>query len=81
MQTVYVLQSEIFHEKVYVGVTNNVERRMLEHNQGLSGYTSNFRPWKLLTTIQFHSRSKAEEFERYLKNGSGFSFLKRHFLN
>jgi len=80
MHFVYILVSETNPEKIYIGVTNNLDRRLLEHNEGESRYTSLFKPWNLESYIAFKSRKTAELFERYLKKGSGFAFLKKHFL-
>jgi hypothetical protein len=33
----------------------------------------------VVAAIHFADATKAAEFERYLKTGSGFSFAKRHF--
>ncbi len=52
---------------------------MLEHNRGLTRTTASDIPWEIEVIVTFADRTKAEEFERYLKNGSGYSFAKRHF--
>ena len=47
MWYVYVLYSES-SGKSYVGFTNDVERRLYEHNVSESrGFTLRYRPWKL----------------------------------
>ena len=64
---VYILHS-IGSGKYYIGQTNNIERRLYEHNEGEeSSYTSKFRPWKLLVCIPVDTRSAAVKIERYLK--------------
>ena len=37
-------------------------------------------PWRLETYIVFHSSLLAKQFERYLKSGSGKTFLKRRLM-
>jgi putative endonuclease len=79
MTFVYLLQSELDPSRYYVGVSNDPERRLDEHNSGKSIHTNKFRPWKVAVTVGFSDASKATAFERYLKTGSGRAFAKRHF--
>ncbi|KOH47049.1 GIY-YIG nuclease family protein [Sunxiuqinia dokdonensis] len=44
---VYVLHSEKF-DKIYVGMTSDLERRVFAHNNLPKGWTKSFRPWKLI---------------------------------
>jgi putative endonuclease len=41
---VYVLQSAV-DGRFYVGLTNDLQRRLSEHNRGKMKYTKAFRPW------------------------------------
>lgn len=77
MYYVYLISSLNFPNKNYVGYTNNLEQRLEKHNSGGSVYTSDFRPWKLVTYLCFNNESKALEFEKYLKSGSGYAFAKK----
>ena len=79
MAYVYILQSIHHTERFYVGTTQDIERRLLEHNTGKSHYTSRHRPWKLVVSIWFSAQDAALNFEKYLKSGSGRAFAKRHF--
>ncbi|OVE80325.1 excinuclease ABC subunit C [bacterium J17] len=79
MTYVYILRSIHWPDKTYTGLTEDLKRRLLQHNQGKSMHTSSFKPWKLETYIAFSDHSKAEAFEKYLKHGSGWAFAKRHF--
>ena len=76
---VYLLQSERFSSKRYIGITDNLEQRISYHNQGKSPHTSRFRPWKIKVSIWFDDNDKAAAFELYLKRGSGHAFAGRHF--
>jgi putative endonuclease len=60
-----------------MGMTIDLKQRLSEHNQGKSSHTTKFSPWKLITYIAFTDRSKAEDFERYLKSGSGHAFARK----
>jgi len=77
MYYVYILQSENFPEKFYTGLTNNIKRRLAEHNQGKSVHSNKYIPWKIKTYIAFSDEQKAFEFERYLKTGAGRAFAKK----
>ncbi len=79
MHYVYVIESEIDPAHFYVGVTADLERRLQEHNAGKSIHTKKYVPWKLSVCICFPDRTKALQFERYLKSGSGRAFAKKHF--
>jgi predicted GIY-YIG superfamily endonuclease len=75
----YILKSEVDETQYYVGVTSNLKQRLQKHNEGGSPYTSQFRPWRLLVSIQFQDESRASEFERYLKSPSVRAFAAKHF--
>lgn len=76
---VYRIQSIQFPNEVYVGITEDLVLRMLDHNQGRSPHTSKFRPWELICFLGFPHEAKARAFEKYLKSGSGRAFAKKHF--
>lgn len=79
MSYVYILNSLINKDRMYVGVTENLEHRLSEHNSGECKYSSQHKPWKIMSYFYFDDRNKAIAFEKYLKSGSGRSFAKRHF--
>jgi len=74
---VYLLESLSDSGQRYVGATQDLRTRLSEHNAGRSAHTSKFMPWRIVTYVAFSDQSKAEEFERYLKSGSGHAFAKR----
>ena len=53
MKHVYLIRSVSHPSKTYVGSTEDLERRLNEHNQGKSEYTARFLPWTLEVVIQF----------------------------
>ena len=77
MKYVYILQSEQEKTRYYNGITEDVEKRLMVHNQGLVSHTSKFRPWTLKTYIAFSDAEQALAFEKYLKSGSGRAFAKK----
>ena len=80
MYIVYILRSQKDLAQHYVGITENLDQRLEEHNSGKSIYTNKFKPWKLETYTCFSNKELAYAFERYLKKGSGHSFMKKHLL-
>jgi putative endonuclease len=77
MRYVYLLESEAFAGRRYVGITSDLRRRLTEHNDGKSPHTSKYAPWRLVTYVAFSDEQKAEIFERYLKSGSGHAFANK----
>lgn len=75
MYFVYVISSSK-KNYIYVGLTNDVSRRMDEHNKGYNKTTKPYRPFELKFQEKYSTRSEAREKEKYLKSGSGREFLK-----
>jgi putative endonuclease len=80
MLYVYILQSKSKTDQIYVGSTQDLRRRLAEHNSGKSLHTRKSLPWRLLFYAAFPEKQLAENFEKYLKSGSGRAFAKRHLL-
>ena len=77
---VYVLQSDAQSDRFYVGLAEDLDRRLAVHNSGGSVYTAKHRPWRMVACVEFANPVSARAFERYLKSGSGRAFAKRHFV-
>jgi putative endonuclease len=76
MFSIYILYSAAF-AKTYVGFTNNILRRMEEHNfTENKGFTLKYRPWLLVYTEEFELKSEAMKREKYLKTGVGREEIK-----
>ena len=72
---VYAISST--HRKyIYVGMTNDLNRRLEQHNTGKNPTTKPYLPFKVLLTEKFSSRAEAREREKKLKTGCGKEFLK-----
>ena len=80
MHFVYILRSLNNSKRLYVGCTQDIEKRLIEHNRGDGAYSKTYAPWELEAYVAFKDRQVAEEFERYLKSGSGHAFLKKRLL-
>jgi putative endonuclease len=76
---VYVIRSLQQSRRPYVGLTSDVDARLVAHNAGQNRSTAPFKPWQLVVALQFDDERTATRFERYLKTGSGRAFAKRHF--
>ena len=72
---VYAIKSEV-RAYIYVGMTNNLRRRISDHNKGYNRTTKPYIPFKLIYTEEFPSRIDARVKEKYLKSGVGKEFLK-----
>ena len=75
---VYILQNE--KRCNYVGLTDNVEDRLIRHNRGEISSTSKYGPWNIIHFSAFVTREKAAAYEKYLKSGSGRTFRQRHLI-
>ena len=75
MYSVYVLLSESTN-KLYIGQTKDLSRRLLEHETGVARYTRGRGPWKLVLSEEYSTRSEAMEREKSLKSGKGRAWLK-----
>lgn len=74
---VYLIRSLNGSNEKYVGFTSNLKARLQAHNNGNSPYTSKFKPWSLITYIAFSDRTKAMQFEKYLKSHTGRTFAEK----
>jgi putative endonuclease len=77
---VYILRSLVAPSKTYVGFTTRLDARLKEHNEGSQIYSRRFAPWERVTYVAFSDRSKALDFERYLKSPSGKAFIQKHLV-
>jgi predicted GIY-YIG superfamily endonuclease len=73
-----ILRSGTYPDRYYVGLADDVDSRLKDHNSGKSSHTSKYPPWQIKSIHGFPDRNKAANFERYLKSGSGRAFAKRH---
>jgi predicted GIY-YIG superfamily endonuclease len=76
---VYVLKSS-FRDWFYVGFTQDLARRMREHDAGRVHSTKAYRPLILVAYIALPTERKARELEKYFKTGSGKAILKKRIL-
>jgi len=81
MHFVYILQSNLDSRYYYGFTSRDPGERLKEHNmKSTSGYTKKYQPWVLLWYGAFRSKQKAEDFEMYLKGGSGHAFSRKRLI-
>jgi len=72
---VYAIRS-LTRNYIYVGLSNDYERRIREHNDGYERTTKPYRPFELILIEEFSTRPEARQREKYLKSGVGKAYLK-----
>ena len=80
MYYVYLLRSLKNPSRTYIGYTTDLNQRLETHNSGNSIHTAKSRPWELVTCICFVDKTKAADFEKYLKSQSGRAFLHKRLV-
>ena len=81
MWYVYILVSKKYKKYIYVGSTNNIGRRLSEHNRKDSKLaTSPYQPLVLVGYVAVKSEQTARRLEKYFKVGSGKAFVKKRIL-
>ena len=79
MYYVYIISS-ISRKYVYTGITNNIERRFREHNEGKNKTTKPYAPFMIIFQEAFRSRVDARIKEKYFKSGVGREWVKGNLL-
>jgi len=73
--TVYVLRSDL-KDQIYIGHTDRIKQRLIEHQTGSNRSTQGVLDWKLIYEEDHVSRSLAMKREKFLKTGDGRKVLK-----
>ncbi|PCI19735.1 excinuclease ABC subunit C [Candidatus Wolfebacteria bacterium] len=71
----YVLQSQK-DGRLYTGYSNNLRKRVKEHNEGSAGYTKGRGPYILIYYEACIDEQDSRSREKYLKSGKGKRYLK-----
>lgn len=74
MYTLYILYSKRL-DRYYVGYTNDLSRRLTEHNRVKGKYTDIGFPWILVYKEAFETKRSAIARERYIKSRKSRSFI------
>lgn len=78
MYYVYYLLS-LINGDLYIGSTDDVKRRVNQHNNGKVKSTKAYKPWKLLGFETFNTRSEAVRGEKFLKTHQQKDILKKRY--
>ena len=76
--TVYVLRDS--YGKLYKGLTNNLKRRIREHETGRTITTRKMGGLSLVYTEEYNDFSTARKRELYFKSAAGRRFLKNKII-
>jgi putative endonuclease len=77
---VYILFSQK-DKKTYTGSTDDIEKRIKEHENGYCKATMHRRPLQLIRSETFDTLTEARKRERYLKTAAGRKQLKKILKN
>jgi len=76
MYFVYIIESSK-NKRIYTGITSDLSKRLKEHNNGENISTKAYKPWNILYSEEYDSRTKAAKREKYLKSGKGREYIKK----
>jgi len=74
MYITYIIYSEKI-KRFYSGQTEDIDRRIEEHNRGKTPFLARGIPWELVYSRQFDSRSEALKLEKYIKKRGAARFI------
>ncbi len=76
---VYFLKS-LKNNDLYIGSTKNIEKRLSLHNSGEVKSTQFYKPWQLLGSELYNTRSEAVGREKFLKSHQQRDLLKKKYM-
>ena len=76
MYFTYILYSAKL-DKYYIGSTDNLERRLKEHNRGKSNFTRTGIPWSLVYSETYETRQEAYHCEMKIKNRKSKEYIEK----
>jgi putative endonuclease len=76
MFSMYILQSSN-SGRYYIGHTDEISRRLTEHNSGMAKYTQREKPWKVVYVENFVTRSAAMKRELEIKRKKSRKYIEK----
>lgn len=77
----YVLENQN-DGSLYIGFTDNLKRRLFEHQNGKGARTTRLKKeWKLIYFEGYLNKMDAVGREKFLKSGSGRKYIKKQLVN
>jgi len=74
MYWVYIIYSEKL-DRYYVGHSSDLEKRLKEHNSGISVYTARASDWSFFYTKPFSTREEAHKEEMRIKKKKSRKYI------
>jgi putative endonuclease len=71
---VYILKS-LKNDRYYVGYTNNIEKRLIQHNNGKTTGNKYWGPFELTYKEEYDNPTKARKREYYIKRQKSKRFI------
>ncbi|MBL7850836.1 MAG: GIY-YIG nuclease family protein [Cyclobacteriaceae bacterium] len=75
MWVVYIIESSST-KGFYIGHTNNLNRRLHDHNRGRNRSTKGKGPWRFVFQRQFEARQDCVAFEKHLKSLRNMKYIR-----
>ena len=75
----YVYFLKLKNSDIYKGFTDDLKRRVPEHNLGKVASTKHYRPVKLIGYEYYQLKSDALRREKFLKTSEGLKFLRQQY--
>jgi len=66
---VYIIENQ--DGKIYIGISEDIENRLLQHNAGVSKWTAKYGPWTLKWNSYIMSLGDARKAENKMKRQKG----------
>ncbi len=79
MHFTYVLYSQN-HDRLYIGMTKDIDRRLKEHNSGKNRSTKAYIPWIMIYIEDFETAFEARQKEIKLKSSSGRKWIRKNLM-
>ncbi len=76
MYYAYVLKSKN-HDYYYKGHCHDLQKRLTQHNSGMTASIRPYIPFEIVYTESFESEADAIQREKYFKSAAGRRYLKR----
>ena len=77
---IYIILS-CSYKKTYTGITNDLDRRLKQHNSGYHLFTKRYKPWKYIYTEKLKTRDEARLKEKYFKSAAGRRWMKANLFD
>ena len=75
----YILKSKKY-DKYYTGISQNPQGRLEYHNTLEKGFTSRYRPWKLMFVKEYSSKEEVRLIEKKIKDWKSKKMIEKILL-